>query len=222
MSLGEASTIVNYINEPFIPDKDLMFDDDQVSLIVSKIKKSGKKKDEVWKYFIEDTRKSGHSSSICKFCDNFKTRGRLPEMMAYLTLQCDSVEASIKEKYLKLFAGVNKSSGQTPPVKLPYTKRTNKRKLNEEIAIGIQPKITSKLQKTSIDLGQQSLCNKSLTRFFVCCSIPFSTVERPFFIDLIKNMYSGYQLPDRRTFSNTWLNNETARVAFEVEEILKK
>ncbi len=105
---------------------------------------------------------------------------------------------------------------------MPYTKGTNKRKLNEEIAIGIQPKITFKLQKTSIDPGQQSLCNKSLTRFFVCCGIPFSTVESPFFIDLIKNLCAGYQLPDRRTFSNTWLNNETARVAFEVEEILKK
>src|SRR6266511_235796 len=222
MSLEEANTIVDDINEPFIPDEDLMFDDDQVSPIVLKTKKPGKKKDEVWEYFIEDTRKSGHSPIICKFCGDFKTRGRLLEMMAHLALQCDSVEASIKEKYLKLLAGVNKSFGQTSPVKLPYTKGTNKRKLNEEIAIGIQPKITFKLQKTSIDLGQQSLCNKSLTRFFVCCGIPFSTVESPFFIDLIKNLCAGYQLPDRRTLSNTWLNNKVARVAVNVEEILKK
>src|SRR6266540_5738040 len=85
-SLEEASTIVDDINEPFIPDEDLMFDDDQVSPIVPKTKKPGKKKDEVWKYFIEDTRKSGHSPSICKFCDDFKTRGRLSEMMAHLAL----------------------------------------------------------------------------------------------------------------------------------------
>jgi len=220
-TLGGASTIIDDI-EPFIQEEDLMFDDDQVLPIGSEIKKPGKKKHEVWSYFIEDSRKSGHSPSICKFCGDFKTRGRISDMMAHLALQCNDVEATVKEKYLRILAGSNQSSEQTPPVKLPYTKRTNKRNLNEEIVTGIQPKITSKLQKITIDPGQQALCNKSLTRFFVCCGIPFSTVESPFFIDLVKNLCAGYQLPDRRTFSNTWLDNETARVVFEVEEILKK
>jgi hypothetical protein len=50
----------------------------------------------------------------------------------------------------------------------------------------------------------------------------FSTVESPFFIDLVKNLCAGYQLPDRKTLSNTWLNNEAARITVSVEEILKK
>src|SRR3990170_3221126 len=111
--LEEASTIIDDI-EPFIPDEDLMFDDDRVSPIVSEIKKPGKKKNEVWDYFIEDDRKSGHSPSICKFCGDFKTRGRIQEMMAHLALQCDSVEVSVKEKYLKVLAEVDKPSEKTP------------------------------------------------------------------------------------------------------------
>ena len=83
--MGGASTIIDDI-EPSIPDEDSIFDDDQVSPIVSEIKKPDKKKNEVWSYFIEDTRRSGHSPSICKFCGDFKTRGRLPEMMAHLVL----------------------------------------------------------------------------------------------------------------------------------------
>lgn len=178
---------------------------------VAEPKKSGRKKHEVWNYFIEEeTRKFGHSSSACVYCGKTWDRGRVSEMMAHLALQCESVESSVKEQYLReLASGTNSSS-------------TKKRKLDEEITKGIQPKITSKLQKSTIDPGQRSLCNRSLTRFFVCCGIPFSTVENPFFIDLIKNLCAGYQLPDRRTLSDTWLNNEVARVIVDIEEILKK
>src|ERR1043165_9653760 len=210
---GETNTIIDDI-EPSVLDNDtdqvLSNDTDQVLSNVLEKKKPGKKKNNVWDHFTEDTRKKGHSSSICKFCGESKARGRPSEMMAHLALQCDKVEASVKEKYLKTLA------------KLPYTKGANKRKLNEDIASGIQPKITSKLQKSTIDPGQQALCNKSLTRFFVCCGIHFSTVESPFFIDLVKNLCASYQLPDRRTLSNTWLDNETARIVVEVEEILKR
>lgn len=177
-------------------------------------KKPGRKRHEVWNYFIEqETRKGGHSTSTCVYCGKAWDRGRVSEMMGHLALQCDNVESSVKEQYLRLLAENNYSEKSSS---------TKKRKLDEEIAMGIQPKITSKLQKETIDPGQRSLCNRSLTRFFVCCGIPFSTVESPYFIDLIKNLCVGYQLPDRRTLSETWLNNEVARVVVDVEGILKK
>ena len=178
-------------------------------------KKPGRKKDEVWNYFIEDeVRKGGHSSCECVYCGKTRDRGRIPDMMAHLALQCEDVEASVKEKYLKILAESDEQSSEKSTAK--------KRKLDEEIATGIQPKITTKLQKSTIDSGQRNLCNKALTRFFVCCGIPFSVVESPFFIDLVKNLCAGYQLPDRKTLSNTWLNNEAARITVDVEEILRK
>ena len=181
-------------------------------------KKPGKKKDAVWNYFIEDeVRKAGHSSSKCVYCGEAKDRGRVPDMMAHLALQCESVEASVKEEYLKILA---ESSDQTSGK--PITKKRKINKTDEEIATGVQLKITTKLQNSTIDPRQRSLCNKALTRFFVCCGIPFSTVESPFFIDLVKNLCAGYQLPDRNTLSTTWLNNEAARVAVDVDGMLKK
>src|SRR6266487_5393287 len=102
----------------------------------------------MWKYFEEaDTRKGGHSPSVCKYCGDAYARGRVQDMMAHLALQCESVDASVKEYYLRELARNNQSE-QSP------TKLTKKRKINEEIAIGIQPKITSKLQNSSIDPGQ--------------------------------------------------------------------
>ena len=176
-------------------------------------KKPGRKKNRMWKYFEEtDTRKGGHSPSVCKYCDDAYARGRVPDMMAHLALQCESVDALVKEYYLRELAKNNQTEQSA----------TKKRKINEEIATGIQPKITSKLQSSTIDPGQRNLCNQALTRFFVCCGVPFATVESPFFIDLIKNLCAGYKLPDRRTLSNDWLNNETARINVSVEDILKK
>jgi BED zinc finger len=165
----------------------------------SESKKPGRKKDAVWNYFIEDeVRKAGHSSSKCVYCGETKDRGRVPDMMAHLALQCESVEASVKEEYLKILAESSDQSSEKST-----TKKRKINKIDEEIATGIQPKITSKLQSSTIDSGQRSLCNKALTRFFVCCGIPFATVESPFFIDLVKNLCAGYQLPDRNTLSNT-------------------
>ena len=207
----------NFIDEtealgPFILDDDIIPELPEYL----ETKKPGRKKNEVWKHFEEaDTRKGEHSPSVCKYCGDTHARGRVQDMMAHLALQCESVDASVKEYYLRELARNNQSE-QSP------TKLTKKWKINEEIAIGIQPKITSKLQNSSIDPGQRNLCNQALTQFFVCCGIPFATVESPFFIDLIKNLYAGYKLPDRRTLSNDWLNNEAARINVNVEDILKK
>src|SRR5437763_14775205 len=82
-------------------------------------KKPGKKKDAVWNYFIEDeVRKAGHSSSKCVYCDEVKDRGRVPDMMAHLALQRESIKASVKEEYLKILAeSSNQTSGK------PITKK---------------------------------------------------------------------------------------------------
>jgi hypothetical protein len=181
-------------------------------------KKPGRKKNAVWNYFIEDeTRKAGHSSSTCVYCGDTRDRGRVPDLMAHLALQCESVESSVKEQYLKILA---ESCDQFS--EKSTTKKRKFNELNEEIAAGIQPKITSKLQKSTIDPGQRILCNKSLTRLFVCCGFPFAAVESPFFIDYSKNLCAGYQPPDRKTLSGSWLDNETARITVDVEGILKK
>ncbi|CAB4412769.1 unnamed protein product [Rhizophagus irregularis] len=203
-SLDETGSFqnLNFVELPDLPETE-------------EFKKPGKKKNDVWNYFIEEeARKFGHSPSTCVYCGDARNRGRVPDMMAHLALQCEKVEASVKEQYLRILAQNNEqSSGRIT---------TRKRKLNEEIATGIQPKITSKLQKSAIDPGQQYLCNRALTRFFVCCGVPFSTVESPFFIDLVMNLCAGYQLPDRKTLSDTWLSNEVARITVDVEGILKK
>ncbi|RIB06304.1 hypothetical protein C2G38_2046896 [Gigaspora rosea] len=60
--------------------------------------------------------------------------------------------------------------------------------------------------------NQEKLINYTLTRFFACYGIPFWVIESPFFIDLLKNLNAGYTLPDQRTLSNLWIDQEVARI----------
>jgi len=43
-------------------------------------------------------------------------------------------------------------------------------------------------------------------------NIPFSVIENPYFVDLIKTLQSGYDPPSRQVLSGTLLQAEMARV----------
>lgn len=152
--------------DTFLESLDLENELDDIEPKHSETKKPGKKKNGVWNYFIEEeSRKGGHSACVCMYCGDAWNRGRVPDMMAHLALQCESVEADVKKQYLKILSESCDQSSEKST--------TKKRKLNEEIASGIQPKITSKLQKSSIDPGQRNLCNKALTRFLFVVAFLF-------------------------------------------------
>ena len=61
----------------------------------------------------------------------------------------------------------------------------------------------------------------SLTKFFVCCEIPFRVVKNPFFIDLVKSFCPGFKVPGRNKLSTTLLNQELAFILTAVKDDLK-
>ena len=54
------------------------------------------------------------------------------------------------------------------------------------------------------------------------CNIPFSTIENPWFIDLIKSLQPGYDLPSRRILSGSLLEAEVARINIKINNELDK
>ncbi|CAB5164801.1 unnamed protein product [Rhizophagus irregularis] len=66
---------------------------------------------------------------------------------------------------------------------------------------------TKKLEK-----GYSDSIDRSITKAFVMCNIPFSTIENPWFVDLMKTLQPGYDLPSRHTLSGTYLEAELSRV----------
>ncbi|RHZ48726.1 hypothetical protein Glove_543g117 [Diversispora epigaea] len=68
--------------------------------------------------------------------------------------------------------------------------------------------------------AQSSRCTCALTRYFICCGIPFSTIEHPFCIDFIKSLCPGYNPPGCNFLSTTLINTELAYVQVAIEENL--
>ena len=85
-------------------------------------------------------------------------------MHNHLALHCLKVSQKIKQEMLRSLAIPNKN-----------------KKMAIEIATRVQPKISTKFQSTNMDAGQEILCHRALTRFFVCCGTPFWVIESPFF-----------------------------------------
>jgi hypothetical protein len=66
------------------------------------------------------------------------------------------------------------------------------------------------------------MCDRALTKFFVCCGISFHLVEHPFFIDMIKSLCNGYNLPCSTTLSNSMMNLELANIIVDQQLILDR
>ncbi|GES87802.1 ribonuclease H-like domain-containing protein [Rhizophagus clarus] len=111
-------------------------------------------------------------------------------MKSHLALRCPKVTHSVKMEYLYAM-----SSEDIPK------QSTNNRKNNSN----------------EIDIAK---VNKTLIRFFVCCGIPFSVVDSPFFQDFVKSLCFEYELPKWTALSTTYLNEEAANILLKIEEEL--
>lgn len=143
----------------------------------------------MWNYFhVVDIPNNPHKGAICKFCSQSWKRGKPIEMKSHLALRCPKVTYDIKMEYLHAISNED----------IPKKSTDDNRKNNSN----------------EIDIVK---VNKTLIRFFVCCGIPFSVVDSPFFQDFVKSLCFNYELPSRTTLSTTYLNEEAANILLKIE-----
>jgi hypothetical protein len=156
---------------------------------------SGKPKDKVWTYFDAiNIPNDSHKGAQCDFCSKEWKRGKPSEMKAHLALKCSMVPYNVKIECLHMIKNDDIPDEEFQP-------------LNNE--------------KDNNDNDKIAKADKALVRLFVCCGIPFSVVDSPFFHDFTKSLYFGYEPPKRTTLSNTYLNAETASISLKIEEELR-
>ncbi|CAJ0842179.1 15876_t:CDS:2 [Entrophospora sp. SA101] len=63
-----------------------------------------------------------------------------------------------------------------------------------------------------------SRANQAIVCFFVCCGIPFSVADSPFFRDFTKTLCNGYEPPKHTTLSNHLLDSEIANITLKIEK----
>jgi hypothetical protein len=56
----------------------------------------------------------------------------------------------------------------------------------------------------------------------VCCNLPFSLIEHPFFIEFIKAICATYNLPSRWILSETLIIQEISRISVKVNRIINE
>jgi hypothetical protein len=182
---------------------------------------AGRKKGPVWDFFDQyGTLKHGHVGCICKGCGWKRKVGKAYEMVEHLALSCSKVTGEIKNTFLQ---ELRERNALKPVADDPDSINDNDQPKEKKQKVSlVQTKITSKFESTAeIDSVKAQRCNRALTRFFICCGIPFKIVSNPFFIDLIKCLCPSYQLPNRVTFAGTWVNQELSQVVSRISDDIR-
>ena len=208
--------------------EDLNFIDinDDISIIddynTQKKNGPGKKKTSVWNYFEEiGEKKHGHVGCHCKACGWIRKVGKAYEMVDHLAFKCLKVSGEVKATFLQEVKArpsldVATSSTTTSTSSTITTTTSSKR-----VKLQDQKKITAMFENTKIDTSKVQRCNRALTRFFICCGIPFYVIANPFFIDFVKSLCPSYELPNRITFAGSWVNQELAHVTCDILDVIR-
>ena len=77
-------------------------------------------------------------------------------------------------------------------------------------------------ENIKIDIAKVQRCNRALIRFFICCEILFNVISNPFFIDFVKSLCPSYDISNRITFADSWVNQELAHVTCDVLDIIRE
>ena len=172
-------------------------------------KQSGRKKKEVWNFFISTgEKKDGHQGCKCMYCPWSQTRGEPNIMEVHLAINCHKVPCDIKEKFLLLVKTRDEVA----------VSNNKKRKVRG----GDQQLITKYGEVDTIEPIKQLICDHTVAKFFICCGVSFRIVEHPFFIDMVKSLCLGYNPPTAEKITNDFMYTELANVVVDQNLLLKK
>ncbi|CAG8676476.1 4577_t:CDS:2, partial [Dentiscutata heterogama] len=69
--------------------------------------------------------------------------------------------------------------------------------------------------------SKKEAVDRAIIKAFAMCGLPFSIIENPWFIDILKSLRSSYTLPTPEYLANILLNKEVIKVNWEIDEYLK-
>jgi hypothetical protein len=187
------------LDDDYDDDTSTILDVDDMEVIdITDQKKKGKPKDKVWEHFKPiDIPNSSHKGAQCSFCSQTWKRGKPNDMKAHLALRCPMVMHKIKLEYLRTVSSATSEDTSGESIQ-NQNDRNNKNNV--------------------VDIARS---DRALVRFFVCCGIPFSVVDSPFFRDFVKSLCYKYEPPRRTALSTNYLDAETAKITLKMEEELR-
>ena len=139
---------------------------------------------------------SGHYSAKCHYCAALWSKEKPETLKSHLALHCNQVPLNIKAEYMEILAIGNTSANR-------------------------KQQTSSSDSSAELDINQADKIDQALVCFFVCCGIPFSIVDHPYFVNFVKSLCFHYNPPKRTAFSTTILNKEISAVLTKIKQELK-
>lgn len=194
-------------------------------LLPDKSNKSGRPPSDIWEYMTKGERQSkGHYSAICSFCKRNWKQGKPHILREHLANHCKSCPKDISSYYAKI---VGKKMGENDEEEESSTDETDKIiELDDEY-----PSKKQKLRQTSVknfygskkvEIGRSDELDRVITKAFIMANIPFSVIENPWFVNMIKTLEPGYDAPSRRVLSGSLLEAELSRTNLRINNELEK
>ncbi|CAB5366112.1 unnamed protein product [Rhizophagus irregularis] len=176
-------------------------------------KKGGRPQSEVWRHYEKKPLKSaGHFSAKCNYCRTYWPRGHPNELEDHLANNCREVPELVHSFYLGVVSA--RDFGREDTFSSPENSKKRKTQVD-------QRELTDWFESTNINSQKKASITRALVRTFICCGIPFSIIENPFFIEFLHEMRPGYEPPTSELLSGKLLNQETARINDKIKEIIK-
>ena len=196
-------------------------------LIIEKQKKVGRNRKPIWDNFVVvGPIKSGHTGAKCKYCDKAWKNAKPQDLEDHIALRCKQAPGTEISKYLKVVKERGNEDTATQFSEISQGSRMSGISLGSRMS-GIisqpvqQQVVTDYYESEEINEAKEDRCTRALTKFFVCCGIPFRVVEHPFFVDFIKSLCPGFKIPGRDKLSTTLLNQELAFIITAINDELQ-
>ncbi len=189
-------------------------------------KVGGRPVSKIWEWFIKGDQVSnskGYYSATCSFCEYQWNTAKPAKLKKHLAYECKKVDSETRISALMMLANdcavdSDDDHDDTTSISTRSTKsitKTNKKQKS-------QTTIDDHYENYPTPLNKEDQINKILAKMFVCCNLPLSLIEHPFFIEFVKTLRATYLLPSRWVLSNTLLDQEISRINIKIERIVDK
>ena len=162
---------------------------------------------DVWDKHMEKGQRisRGHYSATCSYCNSTWKHGKPCVLREHLANHCKKCPQEVSLHFAKIVGqklGEDENESSNSELEVP----NKKRKFND------QSSISNFYKSKKLEKGYCDNVDRTITKAFVMSNIPFSVIENPWFIDMLKTLQPGYDPPSRQVLSGTLLQAELSRI----------
>src|SRR6266542_5104608 len=171
-------------------------------------KKRERRFTDIWNNMIKGEKQSkGHYSATCIHCRKHWKYEKSQKLKEYLVNHCKKYLKDISQYYTLLMG--KKMEEET----VEDSEEEGEERLNKKPK---QINVSSFFESKKLEKGKIKDINHTITKTFMMCNILFSTVENPWFINLIKSLQLEYDSLLHRTLSRSLLEAKMTRVNIKI------